>query len=158
MTVNKWVPEVSTFDSMLADFEGWISIKGLPFNSWTCHTIQSIGVSCGGLEDIHPSTKDFCNLFEAIIKVKATRAVEVPQIVYQLIEDNGSLSSSSPTSQFESDTENCEPKLSSLLSFSPQRLLPHPTRLTIKKSVAITTLIRSQVSLPFGTLVVISGR
>lgn len=29
MTVNKWVPEVNTFDSMIVDFEGWISVKGL---------------------------------------------------------------------------------------------------------------------------------
>lgn len=34
-----------------------------------------------------PHTKDFSNLFEAKIKVQATRAVDVQQVVYQKVED-----------------------------------------------------------------------
>lgn len=59
MTVNKWVPEVNTFDSMIVDFEGWISVKGLPFSSWTSHTFKSISGSCGFRNLI--STETLCD-------------------------------------------------------------------------------------------------
>lgn len=85
VTVNKWVWKVNTFDSMITDFEGWINIRGLSFNIWNI-PIKS-GTCVEAWKKSTPIGKIFLNLFEAKIKVKATRAVEVPLVVYQKVED-----------------------------------------------------------------------
>lgn len=74
VTLSEWVPKVNTSDPVRSRFEGWIAISGLPFCRWSLKTFQSIGSSCGGLEEIHPIERIFSNLFEAKIKVKSTRA------------------------------------------------------------------------------------
>lgn len=70
---------------MITDFEGWINIRGLSFNIWNI-PINS-GTCVEAWKKSTPIGKIFLNLYEAKIKVKATRAVEVPLVVYQKVED-----------------------------------------------------------------------
>lgn len=66
---------------MRSVFEGWISIIGLPFCRWTSKTFQSIRFRR------KPPHTNFSNLLEAKIRVRATRANVIPQVIYQQLED-----------------------------------------------------------------------
>lgn len=85
VTFNNWEATVNTIDPLKTNFNGWRSIRGLPFNRWNPHNFHSTGRICGGTIEIHPQTLNFSIIFAA--KVKALRAADAPQAVYQLIDN-----------------------------------------------------------------------
>lgn len=46
--LNRYRRLVNTIDTNISWFAGWISIKGLPFDSWTLDTFENVAKECGG--------------------------------------------------------------------------------------------------------------
>lgn len=53
--LNKWNTLVNTIDLHKSRFEGWISIKGLPFDRWNRDDVDKIGSLCGGFTRSRPN-------------------------------------------------------------------------------------------------------
>lgn len=45
-----------------------------------------MGDMCGGLLDIHKQTREFSNLSEARMQVRASRAKAIPQVIQQRVQ------------------------------------------------------------------------
>lgn len=82
MYLNKYHRSVNTIVTEIFQFRGWISIKGLPFDSRCTNTFEIIDNQCGGLMRIDRKTSKFHFLIEASVRVKAKGIVAIPQIIH----------------------------------------------------------------------------
>lgn len=70
--LNKWNTSVNIIDLHKSRFEGWISIKGLPFDNGTEMTLTRLEVCAEALLEVDRQTTGVC--IEVKIKVRSPRA------------------------------------------------------------------------------------
>lgn len=78
---------VNVIDTNISRFRGWISVRGLPFDSWCMKTFETIANQYGGLLEVVRKTLTFLSLSQAVIRVKASGASTIPQIISFKLED-----------------------------------------------------------------------
>lgn len=70
MLFDEWTPDSNSKEKTYECCNSWIKIFGSPWNLWTVSIFELIENQCGGLLDIHETTKSFSDLSAALIKVK----------------------------------------------------------------------------------------
>lgn len=72
--LNKFHRLVNAIDTNISQYRGWISINGLPFDSWCKNSFEALANLCGGLFELDWKNSSFSCLTEAFIRVKANVA------------------------------------------------------------------------------------
>lgn len=71
----------NAFNTNFSSFRGWISTRGLPFNSWTLETFKSIAHHFGRLIKIDEQISNHHNLVETKIRVDCQAITLIPHII-----------------------------------------------------------------------------
>lgn len=128
--LSKWNEKIDIIDPTTARFEGWIGIKGLPFNMWTKGIFEKISKWCGGLLEIDQQTMEYSNLAAAKIKVQANRVTDIPQTTFQKFEAQWLTLQVIPLFATHITTSNNDPPQQNTITDNPQaqRAIPIPNK------------------------------
>lgn len=90
-------------------FRGWTSIRGLPFDSWTAETFETIAKQRGRLIEIDEQTLNHKCLFEAKIRMECKGNSSIPHNISFPVDNNWISRQLSPIFSFEANPLHSNP-------------------------------------------------